>query len=69
MGEERLVNKEKPMLVQTTREITYIPKSYGTSTLKIECPNCKKSFHIVFDNEYKYCPNCGQALDWSDNNE
>lgn len=48
---QELVDKEKPMLVQTTREITYIPKSYGTRTLKIECPNCKKAFHIVFDNE------------------
>lgn len=66
---QELVNKEKPMLVQTTREITYNAKSYGTRTLKIECPNCKKAFHIVFDNEYKYCPRCGQALDWSDEDE
>ena len=28
------------------------------------CPNCK---NIVCDNEdYKYCNECGQALDWSD---
>jgi hypothetical protein len=30
---------------------------YGKNT---ECPIC----HIVASN--KYCPNCGQALDWSD---
>lgn len=26
------------------------------------CPSCNK--HIA---KYKYCPDCGQALDWSDN--
>lgn len=35
------------------------------------CPNCKT---VVGDYEtndffYKFCPECGQALDWSTNNE
>ncbi len=30
-----------------------------------DCPNCGKSYEIDYDN-YKYCPECGQAIDWSD---
>lgn len=29
-----------------------------------DCPNCNKSYEIDYDKHY-YCPNCGQALDWS----
>jgi len=30
-----------------------------------ECPNCWTCIFHVWDSE-KYCPKCGQALDWSD---
>lgn len=30
-----------------------------------DCPNCGKSYEIDYE-EYDYCPNCGQAIDWSD---
>ncbi len=33
-----------------------------------DCPNCGKSYEIDYDN-YKYCPECGQCMDRSDNNE
>lgn len=29
------------------------------------CPNCKGSYEVDYD-KYKYCPECGQAIDWSD---
>lgn len=29
-----------------------------------DCPNCGKSYEIECDN-YKYCPECGQAIDRS----
>lgn len=29
------------------------------------CPCCGKSYEVDYDN-YDYCPNCGQKLDWSD---
>lgn len=29
------------------------------------CPNCGKDYEVDYDN-YKYCPECGQAIDWSD---
>lgn len=30
-----------------------------------DCPNCDKSYEIDYS-DYDYCPNCGQAIDWSD---
>lgn len=30
-----------------------------------DCPRCGKSYEIDCD-RYDYCPNCGQAIDWSD---
>ena len=32
-----------------------------------KCPNCNTHIFHVFDSE-KFCENCGQALDWSNNN-
>lgn len=29
------------------------------------CPNCGKHYEVDYDN-YDFCPECGQALDWSD---
>ena len=31
-----------------------------------DCPNCEKSYEIDYDH-YDHCPDCGQAIDWSDN--
>lgn len=28
------------------------------------CPNCKTHYEVEYDH-YKYCPECGQAIDWS----
>lgn len=30
-----------------------------------DCPCCGKSYEADYD-RYDYCPNCGQAIDWSD---
>ena len=29
------------------------------------CPCCEKGYEVDYE-EYDYCPNCGQALDWSE---
>ena len=29
------------------------------------CPNCETRYEVDYD-EFKYCPKCGQAIDWSD---
>lgn len=30
-----------------------------------DCPNCNKSYELDYE-EYDFCPNCGQAIDWSE---
>lgn len=30
------------------------------------CPCCHEEYELGY---YEHCPNCGQALDWSENNE
>lgn len=30
-----------------------------------KCPCCQSEYELDYD-EYNYCPNCGQAIDWSD---
>lgn len=37
---------------------------YGTW----HCPECDEEYELV-GNKYKYCPNCGQAIDWQDSQE
>lgn len=29
------------------------------------CPNCGSRYEVDYD-DYDYCPECGQAIDWSD---
>lgn len=33
------------------------------------CPSCDKHFEIDYDEHAKYCPDCGQALDWSEDDD
>ena len=30
-----------------------------------DCPNCGKSYEVDY-HDYKFCPKCGQAIDWND---
>ena len=30
------------------------------------CQNCGSRYELEYD-DYEYCPNCGQAIDWSGN--
>lgn len=32
------------------------------------CPHCEKAYEVDYD-DYDFCPNCGQALDWSDEDD
>lgn len=32
------------------------------------CPCCENRYEVDYDN-YDHCPNCGQKLDWSDEDE
>lgn len=33
------------------------------------CPNCGSDMCDKYNDEFQFCPDCGQALDWSDENE
>lgn len=30
------------------------------------CRNCERRFEVDYDEHSRFCPNCGQALDWSE---
>ena len=32
------------------------------------CPHCEKHYEVDYD-DYDYCPNCGQKIDWSEQND
>ena len=32
------------------------------------CPCCRTTYEVDYD-DYKFCPNCGQAIDWSDEHD
>lgn len=32
------------------------------------CPNCDTAYEVDIE-KHKYCPNCGQAIDWSEEGE
>ena len=46
------------------KPVSEIDKMFGD--IYLCCPNCKNVgiISIVNGNGFKYCPECGQALDW-----
>ncbi len=41
---------------------------YADATLVYDtwiCPGCRREYELDYD-EHKYCPECGQAIDWSE---
>lgn len=33
------------------------------------CPNCNGGLYVECSSNHQYCPNCGQRLDWREENE
>ena len=54
---------------QIPKDLDYEADGYDTSGELIYdiavCPSCGRHFELDFDEEAKFCPVCGQALDWS----
>ena len=53
---------------QTARRPDYEGDGYANGHLVYDtwiCPCCGKHYEVDYDN-YNYCPDCGQKLDWSD---
>lgn len=56
---------------QTAKKPTYEGDGYADGHLVYDtwiCPCCEKRYEVDYDN-YDYCPNCGQKLDWEDDDE
>lgn len=53
---------------QTARRPDYEGDGYADGHLVYDtwiCPCCGKHYEVDYDN-YNYCPDCGQKIDWSD---
>ena len=50
--------------------IEALEKQIPKKVTKLACPSCNRFFLFRHSEKRKgdYCDNCGQALDWSDNN-
>lgn len=65
------------MAIQALDEITIqalekqVPKKiiWKYDTFWACCPNCGYDNYDMEKEESNFCPDCGQALDWSDNDE
>lgn len=56
---------------QIPKKPTYEGDGYADGHLVYDtwiCPCCENRYEVDYDN-YDHCPNCGQKLDWSDENE
>ena len=53
---------------QIPKKPTYEGDGYSDGHLVYDtwiCPLCEKRYEVDYD-DYDYCPNCGQKIDWSD---
>lgn len=61
---QKAAEKQKPK-----KPITF---DYGNGTINYGCPKCRRKFISKIDGEWcagtfqKFCENCGQAIDWSE---
>mgnify|MGYP001861453854 CR=1 FL=1 len=64
---KKLVDKETPVTLEYEGD-GYDGKGnmiYDTAI----CPVCERHFEVDYDEHSNYCPNCGQRLDWGDDDE
>lgn len=57
---QQLVDRETP------KKVNYSYDGYadGIPVYDTECPGCGRSFDVLEEEDYKYCPFCGQRLNW-----
>lgn len=57
--------------LRTPKKPTYEGDGYSDGQMVYDtwiCPCCDTEYEVDYD-EYDYCPNCGQKIDWSGENE
>lgn len=80
MGDKDLYNERHLEWAGTLQELVYkaTPKKpiiQGLSVAIHTCPVCDKELIVtndeivIYKTKTNYCDNCGQRLDWSENNE
>lgn len=58
---KKIKEKEQPMKVELEGN------GYADGELVYDtalCPRCGRNFEIEYEENYRYCPDCGQRLDW-----
>ena len=59
-----LIKRDTPKKIKWWREKE---EGFDLQTVYIECPKCEYSFSDdEIEREISYCPECGQCLDWND---
>lgn len=64
------LEKQVPKKLKHKAE-TFVIQDYEYEDDYISCPFCDKFLGVNYNNDiekHKHCPDCGQALDWSDEN-
>ena len=64
---QELVDKETPVTLEYEGD-GYDQKGVMVYDTAI-CPVCERHFEVDYDEHSNYCPNCGQRLDWGDDDE
>lgn len=75
VNDEKAVEELKDILKALEKQIPKEPDfegdGYSDGCIVYDtwiCPCCGKHYEVDYD-DYKHCPSCGQAIDWSGNNE
>lgn len=68
-GDDRLYTAIEALEKQLPKQPNFSGDGYAPDGTFVydtwECPCCGKEYEVDYD-EYDYCPNCGQRLDWSE---
>ena len=63
------IDMAKEMLSkQTPKKPDYEGDGYSDGNMVYDvwiCPSCGEKYEVDYD-DYKYCPECGQAIDWKE---
>lgn len=64
--DEKAVEELTVTLEALEKQVRKKPISAGEEYSTYYCPCCRK--HMII-NQFNYCPDCGQAIDWRDEDE